>query len=148
MSRMQEQGFTLVEALVALVVLSVGMLGMAGLYVITMQSGGTAIYRTQAVNLAADMADRIRANRTAGVAYGDTTPSDHNCTGATSAACTPTDLADDDLDDWETRVAATLPSGVGTVTVVAGTPNSYQITVKWNETNQTAQLQYVLNTQI
>ena len=62
-------GFTIVEVLVALVVLSVGMLGIAGLYVVTLQSGGTAIYRTQAVNLASDMADRIRANRNAGVAY-------------------------------------------------------------------------------
>jgi type IV pilus modification protein PilV len=57
-------GFSIVEALVALVVLSVGMLGIAALYVESLRAGRSAVYHTQAVNLAADMADRIRANRT------------------------------------------------------------------------------------
>ena len=65
----RSQGFSLVEAMVALVVLAVGMLGIAGLYVTTLRSSGGAIYRQQAVGLAEDLADRIRANRTANVAY-------------------------------------------------------------------------------
>ena len=63
MGRHHSSGFSIVEALVALVVLSVGMLGIAALYVESLRAGRTAVYRTQAVNLAADMADRIRANR-------------------------------------------------------------------------------------
>ena len=51
------RGFTLVEAMVALVVLGVGMLGIAGLYVTTLRSSGGAIYRMQAVNLATDAND-------------------------------------------------------------------------------------------
>ena len=82
-------GFTIVEVLVALVVLSVGMLGIAGLYVITLQSGGTAIYRTQAVNLASDMADRIRANRNAGVAYQNGASGALTCVGAGAVDCLP-----------------------------------------------------------
>ena len=57
-------GFTLVETLVALVVMSVGMLGIAALYIEGLRSGQTSIARTTAVNLAADMADRIRSNPT------------------------------------------------------------------------------------
>lgn len=62
-------GFSIVEALVALVVLSIGMLGIAALYVESLRAGRSAIYRTQAVNLASDMADRIRANRNARASY-------------------------------------------------------------------------------
>ncbi|MBM2853444.1 MAG: Type pilus modification protein PilV, partial [Steroidobacteraceae bacterium] len=50
-----QNGFTLVETLVALVVLAIGMLGIAALYLNSLQAGRTAIYRTQAVNLAADL---------------------------------------------------------------------------------------------
>ena len=63
------RGFSLVEVLVALIVLSVGMLGIASLYVDSLRAGRTALLRTQAVFLATDMADRIRANPTAGAAY-------------------------------------------------------------------------------
>ena len=59
-------GFSLIEAMVALVVVSVGMIGIAGLYGQGLSAGRTALYRTQAVNLAADMADRIRVNRLGG----------------------------------------------------------------------------------
>ena len=59
------RGITMVESLVALVVTSVGMLGIAGLYVTGIKAGRSALLRTQAVNLASDMADRIRANRRA-----------------------------------------------------------------------------------
>ena len=62
-------GFSLVEAMVTLVVLSVGMIGIARFYGQGLGAGRTALYRTLAVNLAADMADRIRVNRLAGSAY-------------------------------------------------------------------------------
>ena len=55
--------------MVSLVVLSVGMIGIAALYAQGLGAGRTALYRTEAVNLVGDMADRIRANRLGGVAY-------------------------------------------------------------------------------
>lgn len=70
----RHRGFTLIEVLVALVVMSVGMLGIAALYLEGLRAGRTALYRTTAVNLAADMADRIRANPNAGLAYAGTGP--------------------------------------------------------------------------
>ena len=58
-------GISMVEALVALVIISVGMLGIAGLYLCSLQAGRSANLRMQAVNLTTDLADRIRANREA-----------------------------------------------------------------------------------
>src|SRR5438045_6342747 len=84
------RGFTMIEMLVALVVLAVGMLGVAILFGISLHSGSSAISRMQAVNLAADLADRIRANRRAGDApnnaYGGAA-ADNHCTGAGAASC-------------------------------------------------------------
>jgi len=69
-ARALQLGFGLIESLVALLVISVGMIGIAGLYGQGLRASGTALYRTIAVNLAADMADRIRANRRGNAAYG------------------------------------------------------------------------------
>ena len=64
-----QQGFSLVEVLIALVIMSVGMLGIATLFVQGMQAGRTSMFRHNAVILVGDVADRIRANPTAGAAY-------------------------------------------------------------------------------
>ncbi len=72
---MLQSGFTMVEVLVALVVLAIGLLGIAAL--LPQQPPGRAHGRRiapQAVNLAADLADRIRMNRTAQAAYGTLLP--------------------------------------------------------------------------
>ena len=59
------RGFTLVEALVAMVVLSIGMLGIAALGIESLRASRAALVRTEAVTLATDMADRVRSNRDA-----------------------------------------------------------------------------------
>jgi type IV pilus assembly protein PilV len=149
------RGFTMVEVLVALVVLSVGMLGIAGLYVITLRSGGSAIYRMQAVNLAADIAERIRANRSANVAYAGAA-ANNPCFGVVAVAdCTPANMAAADLFVWQAQVAQTLPGGTGALQVVPtavsipplGLVYSYQITINWTEAGASAQ-SYVVNFQI
>ncbi len=81
-----QRGVTMVEALVALVVLSIGLLGIAGLFVESLRNSRTALFRTHAANLAGDIADRIRANGNGRDAY-DTTP----YAGAPALhACAPT----------------------------------------------------------
>lgn len=144
--QLRSRGFTMVEVLVALVVLSVGMLGIAGLYVITLRSGGSAINRMQAVSLATDITDRIRANRTANVAYGG--PAANNaCFGLAAVAdCAPAAMAAADLSVWTAQLLQALPAGNGNVVVaptalvVSGGPVfQYTITVNWTETNADAQ---------
>ena len=143
----------MVEAMVTLVVLAVGMLGIAGLYVTTLSSGGGAVDRMQAVNLAADLADRIRANRTAKAAYAGAA-ANNNCIGAASVNCGPAVMAANDLLDWQNQIAAVLPSGNGAVNVVAGAvptdPYTYTITISWLGTGDSAASppSYVLTLQI
>jgi type IV pilus assembly protein PilV len=150
-TRRRHSGFTLIEVLVALAVLSVGMLGIAKLFVVTLQSNSTATSRLHAVNLAADLADRIRANRTAGAAYAGAA-ANNNCSGGAVGAvtCSPAQMAAHDLFLWQNLITTTWPGGLATSSVVftAGTPATYTITVNWQEQGMTTPLTYVLNMQI
>ena len=134
----------MVEVLVALVVLAIGLLGIAALYLNSLQSGRTAIYRTQAVNLAADLADRIRANRTAQAAYGTLFADAEVAVAAcdTTGGCIDTDLAASDLARWKNTLAQMLPNGQGqvvvTLPVAAGEPTNYVVTVQWAEVGEAA----------
>lgn len=116
-----QRGFSLVEALIALIVLAIGLLGIAGLYVETLRASRSALFRTQAVTLAADLADRIRANRQPANAY----------TGGGANALAVTDLA-----AWNAAVAATLPDGAGEIRfrdALGIAPPAYMIRVSWTE---------------
>ncbi|MEM9404093.1 MAG: type IV pilus modification protein PilV, partial [Pseudomonadota bacterium] len=132
------RGFTLVEVLIALIVLSVGMLGIAGLYLHSIQAGRTSVFRHQAINLAGDIADRIRANPTAGVNY-QAAGKDNSCMTGT-VSCTPLQMAENDIDIWDDQASAALPGGqVAIAFTDNGTagPDTYQITLSWTEAGQT-----------
>lgn len=64
MSRSRQQGFSLLEVLIAMLILGVAVMGFAGLQVRALQSTGVAHVRSQAMALATDTSERIRANRT------------------------------------------------------------------------------------
>lgn len=131
--RSVQSGFSLIEAMVSLVVVSVGMIGIAALYGQGLGAGRTALYRTQAVNLAADMADRIRVNRLGGANYGGA-GANNNCDPPGAVNCTPAQMAAHDVWVWTNQVAAQLPNGAGTVAVAGTSPPTYTITVNWQET--------------
>ena len=131
-SQREFAGFSLIEAMVSLVVLSVGMIGIAAMYGQGLGAGRTALYRTQAVNFAADMADRIRVNRRAELAYNNA-GADRSCDPGGATNCAPQQMAEHDNWVWNNQIAQQLPNGVGAVNVVAGTPATYTITVTWQE---------------
>ena len=139
MSRAQ-LGFSLIEALVALIVLSVGMIGMAALYAQGLGASRTALYRTIAVNLVADMADRIRANRLAGAEY-NAAGAPNGCGPGGGTACTPAQLAAYDKLVWATALDRELPGAAGTVEYTPGTPPTYTITVSWQDVTGAAHYQ-------
>ena len=146
-TKIKVRGFTMVEALVALVVLSVGMLGVAGLYVITLRSGSGAIYHMQAVSLSNDLAERIRANRAATVGYSGAA-ANNNCVNG-GVNCTPAQLAAHDLFVWNQQVTTALPGGAWNVAVNGAiAPFNYLITLTWNEPGQAGALTFSLNFQI
>lgn len=134
----KSKGFSLVEVLIALVIMSVGMLGIAGLYVHSMQAGRTSMLRHQAVNLAGDIADRIRANPAAGTAYEAADGVDNDCV-AQNTDCNIAQMAAHDIFLWQAQAADFLPpmangSEQVVITFNAGTlPPSYTILVRWDE---------------
>jgi type IV pilus assembly protein PilV len=145
-------GFTLIEVLVALVIFAVGLLGIAALHIESLNAGRTALNRTQAVELASDLADRIRANRLAcsdtGCAYEGAGALTASC--ETTAGCTPAELAATDVFRWRTRGAAQLPGFASAVdyTFRAGLPGTYLITVQWVEPGSAAAASYSLRLEI
>ena len=145
----RHSGFTLVEVLVALVVMSVGMLGIAALYLEGLRAGRTALYRTTAVTLASDMADRIRANPAAGPAYAGTGPGTNEACVNGPDDCSAVQLAADDWFSWSHQLGAQLPEGAAAeITVAGATPTAYTITVAWPEIGQTEPANYVLTVQL
>lgn len=131
--RRDQSGFSLVEVLIALVIMSVGMLGIAGLYVQSLQAGRTSMFRHHAVTLAGDVADRIRANPTAQAAYVDPVGANNNCVLG-GADCTPAQMAANDIFLWQAQAVDTLPGGnVVVVLNNAVAPPTYQVTVNWVE---------------
>jgi len=125
-------GFTLVEVLIALIIMSVGMLGIAGLYVHSLQAGSTSLFRHHAVTLAGDIADRIRANPRAGPAYA-LGGANNNCTTGT-LDCNRAEMAANDIFLWDAQAAATLPNGAVAIVFNNGVaPPTYQITITWTQ---------------
>ena len=128
----RQPGFSLVEVLIALVIMSVGMLGISGLYVQSMQAGRTSMFRHNAVTLAGDIADRIRANPRAGGAY-EGAGAPNTCDNGTTD-CDETEMADFDIFRWNEQANATLPAGnVAVAFDDVAFPNEYTITVSWTE---------------
>jgi type IV pilus assembly protein PilV len=128
----QQSGFSLVEVLIALVIMSVGMLGIATLFVQSMQAGRTSMFRHHAVTLAGDVADRIRANPRAGIAY-QGQAADSGCV-ATGNDCNAAEMAANDIFLWDQQVADSLPNGDITVTFDdTVSPPAYTIRVDWDE---------------
>jgi type IV pilus assembly protein PilV len=142
----RQRGVSIVEALVALVVLSTGMLGIAVMYLESVRANRTALSRTLAVHLVNDMADRIRANRMGrdkyAASFGTTPPAAKTDCGQND--CTAADLAAYDLRTWYDAVVKALPQGADGKTVpqvevkynagaTSNDPARYTVTARWKD---------------
>jgi type IV pilus assembly protein PilV len=136
-------GFTIVEVLVSLVILSIGLLGIAKLVLFSAHANDSAYLRSQATQLAYEILDNMRANPTAAAAgnYNTTLGAAATDPGFScqNAACPlASNLALYDVYRWKKRLAAgagggALPTGEGSVTVSATTPLMATIVVQWDD---------------
>ena len=130
---LKHKGFSLLEVLITILVVSFGLLGMAALIVSGVRSNNIAHYRSVASKQTEDMADRMRANQ-AGIiagAYDDllaTTPTSSDCM---TSICSANQIATYDHAQWNAANSRLLPNGRGIVkgSVAAG----YAITLMWTE---------------
>jgi len=150
----QKAGFTLLEVLVALVVLSIGLLGLSGLQTSSLRNNHSAFLRSQATIVTNDIIDRMRANSFAAVnghydvnySGGQINVTCTNGSGA-SGACTAAEslsvtVAQTDIDEWRTYVGR-LPGGdskleIDTVTLSGVDYDIAEITVKWLDARDAA----------
>jgi len=145
------RGFTLIEALVALVVLSIGLLGVAALQLTSLRSNHSSAMRSQATFLAYDIIDRMRANREAAVdGLYDIALGEEGETGT---------VAGDDLIAWKQNIARTLPAidNAGDAEPADGSVvrngDIFTVTIRWadwDDSGATARtpLEFTMDTQL
>ena len=133
----RQHGISMVEVLVAIVVLSFGLLGLAGLQADGLRGNNDAYMKSQANLLAYDMLDRLRSN-SQGVENGfyddlfSTTPNDPGCIDNLETGCNIQQLAEHDAYEWSQKLAELLPGGQGKV-IGSGSGSIFTITVMWDE---------------
>ncbi|WP_313425929.1 type IV pilus modification protein PilV [Stenotrophomonas rhizophila] len=132
--RNHQGGFTLLEVLIAIVVLAFGLLGFAMLQTMSVRFVQSANYRTQATNLAYDMTELMRSNRIQSAWYTNATfaPGSRS---ATTTACTRTTgdalTINDNVTRWQCQVVKALGANAGaTVTLVNGVAT---VAITWSD---------------
>jgi type IV pilus assembly protein PilV len=136
--RNTQRGTTLVETLVALVVLSVGLLGIAALQIASLSDNRGAHMRSQASVLAYDIADRMRANRASAMANG------YQIAFTATPAAADTSLTATDIRQWKSTLGQILPGGDGEIMPDNG---MFRISVRWTDSSQVQQT-FVTRTRI
>jgi type IV pilus assembly protein PilV len=140
----RSRGFTIAEVLAALVVMAIGLIGIAALYSDGLQTTLESSPRTQAAELAASIAQRIEANAAGRIGY----------ISAIGVLCDPTktprapeDVAAQEAACWEDEVERSLPSGLGSITRDRSTtPPTFTIAVSWSDETSGA-ASYVIRVQ-
>ncbi|MEX2496947.1 MAG: type IV pilus modification protein PilV [Woeseia sp.] len=123
------RGLTLVEILIALLILSIGLLGLAGLQTMSLKFNTSSYYRTQATALAYDLADRMRANRQAALngeyntAFQDPAPA---CGANGDGGSVP----QQDIAAWRNALACRIPQSTG---AVVRNGDEFTLTVRWDD---------------
>lgn len=128
----KQQGLTMIEVLIAMVILAIGLLGMASMQVMSLQDTGNSSYRSIGIYLANDMADRIRANSVAMTANNYNTISGASLTSSclTASGCSTTAMANHDKQEWLNNLSQSLPGGLGTI---SRSGDIFTVTVSWTE---------------
>lgn len=155
MMRSRTRGFTLYEVLIAVLILAIGILGVTGLQVLSLQQNRSALLRAQALQVGNDVLDRIRANPDgtySGVDFDDAPSGSVNCVGAL-ANCSEDQMATYDIAQWKCSInprdengdvystcatlglaagaANSLPEGQGAISINAD--GVHEVSVRWSD---------------
>ena len=136
--RSRQSGFSLLEVLIAIVVTSIGLLGLAAMQATGLRNNHSAYHRSQATVLAYDIADRMRANTSLEITYDRTDRSgtfvntgaidnyltrfmtlsaaDVQADCETASGCTIAQMAENDLANWNTALTTAIPGATATIT--------------------------------
>lgn len=142
LNRQQSAGLTLVEILITLLVISIGLLGVAGLHALSLRNNYDALMRSHASALASDIIDRMRANPAAVIEDGDYDDAEFD---------SDPEIEDDssqaliDVSEWKDTLAAQLPDGKGAIAVDNAT-RVVRVEVQWGERDNT--MTFVTETEI
>ena len=126
----RQNGSSLIEVLVTMIIISLGLLGQAGLMSVSSKANNSAFMRSQATLLAYDILERLRLNRALAVA------GNFNVNYATSGSdpsdsVTGTAIQNNELRDWKTNIEQALSSGDGQVSVDGN--GNVTINIRWSE---------------
>ncbi len=135
-------GFTLLEVMVAMVIFSIGLLGLAGIQGVSLRNNNSAYTRTVSMQLAYNMADVLRASTDTNGNVNSTFDSVNSAVAANAPTsciqkegtvapnCNNTALANFEIYHWKQRIAAVLASGLGTISKNA---EVFTITIMWDD---------------
>jgi type IV pilus assembly protein PilV len=104
LSRSRQKGFSLIEVLVSVVIMSVGILGIAGLQVLSLQQNRNSLLRAEALQLGNDILDRMRANADQDYAGLDFTDAPPTATDCVANNCSTAQMKDYDIALWRCSI--------------------------------------------
>ena len=130
-SNQLQQGISLIEVLVSIVILAIALLSLAALHISTLRNNYNAEYNSVAAIQIQNIIERMQANP-AGVAAGSynnitlsSSASDSSCT----STCSPSQVAQHDAYQWNSQNIRLLPAGQGTVSASGDT---FTVTIRWD----------------
>jgi type IV pilus assembly protein PilV len=141
----KQTGFTLIEVLVAVVILALGLIGLAGLQATGLANNQSAYNRSQVSQLAYDITDRMRSNSSVAASYVAATaagsipvcPNGTNpCTSCTTTAtpCNQAAMVTKDVFEWKNALRTTVPNGDGFIVQEPPAGSGiYRVTVQWDD---------------
>ena len=129
MLRHRQRGMTLIEALVALLVISVGILGIGSLQAVALKQSSSSLNHSRAVWLGYEMADRIRANETSFANYAGVDSEKSYAQDCEAAACSSAEMVTADAAAWSENLQA-LPAGRG---IIAGDATQLVVRIMWDD---------------
>ena len=139
------RGFSMIEVLVTMLIISLALLGTMGLQTYALRTNQGGQFRSQAVFLVADMAERLEGNKLEAVTNSNyvvaTTNKIKTSTVDCTTVCTQDQLAEWDLFRWTTTVSNTLPQSEWSVTKVDaadGKSSVYTVKVSWVDREESA----------